>query len=1539
MKKDLSSSTSVRAISRRARAPLPIRADGTPHDRVTRRRARSRGVAYVTLPHVERPEYARPKRGETIRAFVDRTGWEARGLAMLAVEVDHAGVPQPILRKDWGRKIKSADQLCFVARPAGGGGGSRSIGAIIALIALMVIANVVAGPIAGAIAGATGITVAASTVAAVIVAGGSLLISAFLAPKSGAKTDGESTFTASLSGNKARPQQPIPVHYGRLKFTPDFAAQPWGDFQDEDQVFYGLYSLGMGEFDIHEIGVADTPIWTAASGTSAGFPNFQHEIVAPNSPVTLFPINVVSATEVSGIELPDPYTAAIPGPLGQTSGTNFVGPFIINPAGTSGTEVSIDLVWPGGCYASNKEGKIGAVGSQFIAEYRYVDAAGVPIGGVGAAYTTLIDQTGSNQFVFRSLKPVRRTLNVTLPTAGRIQVRVGIPTAARRQNGTNVLYWQGARMFLGGSQQRPKVTQLAVRILADQQFSGYARQQLYVIATRKLPVWTGTSWVTQATRNPLWAFADLWTNADYGCGRSLSKMDLATVAAEAADAATRGDTFNHRFTEILSCMEALEAVLRPIAAKPLFVGGNLSLVRDKARTIPNIMLTDLSVVRGSVSVEYPLQTDDESDGVIIEYLEEQIWQPAEVSSSGTVASLLRPARVQIPGLTNRSQATRLARYLALTNANRRRIVALDVEAEGRLLQMGSLVCVSASLMALGGQTLRVASFTVPGVGGPRLVADAAMPAPVWVSGQQHFVRIRRRNGRPFGPVLCTRGASDNEIVLDSTNLASVETAQGVTFASVMLRDAAEELVQLSFSPTAPKEFLGLVTSLRVMGDGQFRLTLIEYSDTVYDVSGSIPALPTAQLLVTPPTPGQPGSLFATMQQVGMIMTLSATWRPDTGSTRYVAQITQDGGSSWQDVYSGPSPGFNLQGIAAVETIVRVRGERASENGIISGLWAESGEVIPPALDLTPANIGYVIGSQDIASPLFDRIWQGQAETDGNAVAQVLAAEILRQEDGRAGNASVVRETIARETADGSLAAQITTVEAKSDAGTATGRIRFVAASSVGAGVAAAFDIEVRSAIDTGAFSSAGLRLEALNDGSSRIILTADQLFVQDATTRKLPFAVSGGELYLAGSRFLDFVRSDAVDAAGNPLWIINNNGNAEFRNAKISGEMGAVDIGVGETFRLKRGAKILDGQWPPYDIRLTPITALFTNGFAVSQDSITSFSALGPYYFTDERVLSEPFCFDGTATATASWLMPDGVIRTTANIDTDVTGSSPATGFIPGLDWNPGLINISYPYKIFCPAIGYDKDFLVPDGCTKISFKGWGGGGGTSSNINAAAGACGYVEGIIPVTPGDKIRVQVGAGGAGGGVMTWASNSDTWNRGYAGAGKSRFLTFQRASGGGRTALFKVNPDNSLTPLFIAAGGGSSEIAGGLPGGPDGLYSSYHSDWAGGGIGEPTTVNSQGGGGGGWRGGVRGQGGANYVHPSATSTQNLAGTGPTPPNTSDPDYTTFTSRTNANYAPGRAFGLNSRSTIIHTRISTTNGRFGNGGLAVLELLNT
>lgn len=897
-------------------------------------------IGLTVLPCIEPVERLTPKRGETISAFVSRSGWQARGLPVVCTIVEN-GVARPVFQREWRRKIKPSDQLVFIARPSdapgGGGGGSRSIGALVAMVAVIAIATILTGPTGFlATTAAFGPTALAVT-GALIVAGGSFLISHFLGPKSGAKGKEEDPLSIALSGNKARPQQPIPVHYGRLKFNPDFASPPWGDFSGSDQIFHGLYCLGAGEFEVEEIGIGGIPVWTAEDGVAPEFPTFKFQIAEPDEEVTLFPTNVAVAPDVTGQELD----------------TTFTGPFIVNTPGSVGKELAIDLVWPGGSFTMDGSNTRPAT-TTIVTEYRYVTDVGTPVG--AGTWLTAFSRT----YTMEIKVAVRKTERVTLPTAGRVQVRVKRTTAAGT-TGANGVVWAGARLYIQGPNARPKVTQLAIQLKADKSLSQYNSQQIYVIATRKIPVWTGASWTTQASRNPVWAAVDMWWNSDYGASQSRDNIDLPELASKAAAADTRGDTFNHRFVSEATVLDALTVILRSMLAQPVYVWDRFTISRDEPRDLPRIQLTDFDIVRGSLSLTYSMQDEQTSDGTIVEYLEEEIWGRADVPSTATLSELVHPARVQIEGVTNRRQATLCARYLAACNRYRRVIASVQVEAEGKLLRRGDLVALQSEMPASWGQAFRVDTYDIAT---RRLTFhDAA----IWGTGN-HYVRIKTPTGESFGPVKVARGTADNIAIVDTTDLTTVQADQGITLSEVLARSDVSEPPTLMFSEGAPREFMGLVTRIGNAGEGRFTIDLVKDAPEVYEINdSSVPALPDPPTLSLPSIPGALVPLYASLVQEGLKLTLRASWQPDPSSQSYTAQASHDSGETWITVYpNGYESSFQVPGFDDRDLLLQVRGTSAAG---ANGPWTQA-TVETPGLVTTTDALGIEASPGFVEAALF-----------------------------------------------------------------------------------------------------------------------------------------------------------------------------------------------------------------------------------------------------------------------------------------------------------------------------------------------------------------------------------------------------------------------------------------------------------------------------------------------------------------------------------------------------------------------------------------
>jgi hypothetical protein len=257
--------------------------------------------------------------------------------------------------------------------------------------------------------------------------------------------------------------------------------------------------------------------------------------------------------------------------------------------------------------------------------------------------------------------------------------------------GTNAVLWAGLRAFLKGNNAFPDVSTVAIRLLASQSTQG--SYKFGVLATRKLPVWNGSAFVTQATRNPGWTFLDAVVNTQYGSTLPISKADFNTIVNFAAGCDARGDTFDYIFSTAVAVPDALDKILQPARSKHFWLGDTISIARDEWRDVPTMLLTDREIVRDSTQVNWTMLGEDDPDAVIVEYVDEDTWRPAQVQyppDSDTFRAL-NPETKRIDGVVKRVNAFKECAFLYLQSVYRRENWQIGCEYEGRAITFGSVL--------------------------------------------------------------------------------------------------------------------------------------------------------------------------------------------------------------------------------------------------------------------------------------------------------------------------------------------------------------------------------------------------------------------------------------------------------------------------------------------------------------------------------------------------------------------------------------------------------------------------------------------------------------------------------------------------------------------------------------------------------------------------------------------------------------------------------------------------------------------------------
>ena len=166
-------------------------------------------------------------------------------------------------KSEWSTYVMVAgDDIKLYLRPAGDSG--KEILRLIATIAIIFVAGYlgqILGPKIATALGvkeATGIAIATASLTAV----GTTLLSAFIPPPSnnlpsGGYDTGESYFLTNQS-NSARPYQPVPVPYGRVKMIGNLAAQPEAFSAGDSTLFTTLIDWGLGQSNVFNYRAGDT---------------------------------------------------------------------------------------------------------------------------------------------------------------------------------------------------------------------------------------------------------------------------------------------------------------------------------------------------------------------------------------------------------------------------------------------------------------------------------------------------------------------------------------------------------------------------------------------------------------------------------------------------------------------------------------------------------------------------------------------------------------------------------------------------------------------------------------------------------------------------------------------------------------------------------------------------------------------------------------------------------------------------------------------------------------------------------------------------------------------------------------------------------------------------------------------------------------------------------------------------------------------------------------------------------------------------------
>jgi hypothetical protein len=708
----------------------------------------------------------RPERDRTVMPVlkpVTVQGWlEGQGIGEFAQPTICLVNGRAVLRAEWSvLVIRAGDVVCFVALPhggGGGGGGGKNPLRTVLMVAVMVAGMALGAAYGGALAGAFGFEGGAAAFGsvtwgqvfggvisgAVNLVGGALVNALVPAPNParpsadwglggiGSPPGPSPTYSLQAQGNQARLGQPIPVIYGRHLVYPDLAAEPWYEYQGNEQYLHQLHVIGQGHYDIEAIRIEDTDI--------GNFAEVEYEIVEPGGDVTLFDPNVTSAPEVAGQELTAPNELS----AGETG---WIGPFVSASAETMAADIGIDIVFARGLYYANDAGGLDSRSASWVVEVREIDDDGFAVG----EWVQLAAESHSAA----TNTPIRLSFRYAV-TPGRYEVR--LKRTDDKDTSSRVgheIRWAGLKAWLQDEPDYGAVTLFAIRMRATDNLSQRSSRMVNCIVTRKLPVWAEGGWSTpQSTRSIAWAFADA-CRAEYGAELADARVDVDGLLTLDAIWESRGDHFDGVFDTSMTVWEALTRIARCGRAVPIQQGGVVRIVRDSPQSLPVALFGPRNIAEGSFRIRYVMPGEETADAVTVEYFSARTWRPDEVTAKLPDSAEEKPARLQLTGCTDKDHAGREGIYMAAANRYRRKLITFQTELEGLIPTYGDLIAIVHDMPRWG------QGGEIVGWDGEALVTSEPLE---WMEGETHYIALRRFDGAIAGPYPVIPGETGYEAV-------------------------------------------------------------------------------------------------------------------------------------------------------------------------------------------------------------------------------------------------------------------------------------------------------------------------------------------------------------------------------------------------------------------------------------------------------------------------------------------------------------------------------------------------------------------------------------------------------------------------------------------------------------------------------------------------------------------------------------------------------------------------------------------------------
>jgi len=268
--------------------------------------------------------------------------------------------------------------------------------------------------------------------------------------------------------------------------------------------------------------------------------------------------------------LRSPTTATIVLDENSTEG-EWLGPFVACPAGEVTNKIEADLMFPNGLvrvYVDN--GKLADWTVTAEIQYRDYAAAG--------AWSSVI-----KTYTQKTLDQIGFTETIDLASYYQPEVRVRrIGAKSTKTNVQDTIQWYGLRSKLNAPTSYQDFTTIALRIVTGDRIAAQAESLVSVRATRKLPLWNGSTWSAPVVTRSIAPWVAYIAKS---VGYTDDDINLAELHRLGDIWDARGDYYDDAINDRTTVKDAINDALAAGFAELTIDRGLIKPVRDEPRTV------------------------------------------------------------------------------------------------------------------------------------------------------------------------------------------------------------------------------------------------------------------------------------------------------------------------------------------------------------------------------------------------------------------------------------------------------------------------------------------------------------------------------------------------------------------------------------------------------------------------------------------------------------------------------------------------------------------------------------------------------------------------------------------------------------------------------------------------------------------------------------------------------------------------------------------------------------------------------------------